>query len=638
MFPVRILLLEDNDYDRHLMEAKLTGEGIPCELTQVKSEEEFRARLGKCSFDLIISDFTLPTYTGMAALGVAKELQPDIPFIFVSGTIGEERAIEGLKAGATDYILKDRWHRLGQAVRRAMREAQARAERRQMEQQVRLQSSALEAVANGIMLTDKNGKILFVNKSFCEMTGYTADEVLGQTPRLLNSGKHDREFFDELWRTILAGQVWQGELFNRRKDGNIFPEEMAITPLFDSSGVVTHFVAVKQNVSKRKLLEEQLRQAQKMEGIGQLAGGVAHDFNNLLQVINGNLELALRANEPPQEFSRHCMKQAIAAAERAANLVRQLLYFSRKQAAQFQSFNLNSTIENLTKMINRIIGENVSLRCAYGNPLPPIFADIGMIEQVLINLIINARDAMPRGGSLSISTQAVTITESDTKLRPTARAGEFICISVCDTGTGIPPEQLPRIFEPFFTTKEAGKGTGLGLATAYGIIQQHHGWFEVASRVGHGTDFRIFLPVQAIRGEKPVAPKTNTYPVGKSEKILLVEDDREVRTFLRYILEAWGYQICDAANSTEALAIWKSRNGRFDLMLTDVAMPGISGKELAGQLITEQPDLKVVLMSGYSPEIVGELPRSMAFLQKPCTIATLTETVKNCLSGEAQSR
>ena len=629
---MHILLLEDNLCDRQLLEKTLMNEGLVCQITHAKSKEEFQAALEQAKYDLIISDFTLPAYSGIAALTASRELQPDTPFIFVSETIGEEQAVESLKSGAADYVLKERLNGLGQAVRRALREAKERKERHRAAEQVRVQSSALEAVANGIILTDPAGKILFANKAFCAMTGYALEEILGKTPGFLNSGKHDADFFRALWNTILTGRVWQGELINQRKDGTFYNEEMTITPIQGTNGGISHFIAVKQDITKRKQFKEQLHQARKMEAIGQLAGGIAHDFNNLLTVIHGNVQLVLMDESQLKEENRQCLKQVIDATERAGNLTRQLLAFGRKQVIQFQPLNLNDVIGNFTKMLKRVIGEHVVLQCCYAEDLPSVDADIGMIEQILINLIVNARDAMPQGGSIVITTEAISIDASRVDSHPEAQPGEFVCITVGDTGTGIYPEYLPRIFEPFFTTKEAGKGTGLGLATVYGIVKQHQGWIEVSSQLGSGTTFKIFLPAGAPGVKQKLVPQMKASPAVGHEKILLVEDDADVRMVARDVLEASGYQIWEASNGLEALNVWKTNASQIDLLLTDVIMPGgLNGRELSDRLRRERPGLKVILMTGYSPDLMVKIQPQSHILTKPFSMEGLTETVRNCL-------
>jgi len=504
----------------------------------------------------------------------------------------------------------------------------------QAELQAHIQSSALEAAANSIILTNKAGEILFANKAFCDMTGYPPEEVLGKTPNFLKSGKHAAVFFTKLWETILAGRVWQGEITNRRKDGTLYNEEMTITPIREVDGEISHFIAIKKDITQQIRLKEQLHQMQKMEAIGQLAGGVAHDFNNLLTIIHGNAQLLLSEGAPLKEEDRRCLQQITDASERAANLTRQLLAFGRKQKIQFQPLSLNHVIGNFTRMLKRVIGENVVLQCSYAEHLPPVSADVGMIEQILINLTVNARDAMAAGGSITVTTEAVHVDAAYVNTHPEAQPGNFVCFTVSDTGTGIYPEYLPRIFEPFFTTKEGGKGTGLGLATVYGIVKQHQGWIEVSSQLGCGTAFKIFLPAGVSGGMKKTGLPTPPRPATGREKILLVEDDANVRMITRDVLEASGYQIWEASDGLEALNIWKANAPQIDLLLTDIIMPGgLNGQELADRLRGERPDLKVILMSGYSPERLGIIQTHSRILSKPFSFESLTETVRSCLDA-----
>lgn len=509
----RILCLEDDPSDRELLEMTLANEGINCEFVHVNTRRDFETALAQNTFNLIISDFTLPAYDGLSALATARKVQSETPFIFVSGTIGEERAIESLKGGATDYVLKDRRDRLVSAVQRALREGQERVE--------------------------------------------------------------------------------------------------------------------------RKHLEEQLRQSQKMEAIGQLAGGVAHDFNNLLAVIQGNAELALMRgtiDEPTREF----LKQITGASERAAKLTRQLLTFGRKHTMRLESLNLSDVIANLAKMLNRIIGEDIRLQCACEG-LPFVRADAGMIEQIILNLVVNARDAMPEGGQLHISTKMVAIDELYAQSHSEAQIGQFVCLNVTDNGVGIPADDLSRIFEPFFTTKEVGKGTGLGLATVYGIVKQHQGWVNVSSRVGVGTTFEIFLPAIAAPANVIAIPSVEAPVCGGGEKILLVEDDESVRLMSRRTLENFGYRVVEAASGRKALELWPNHASTIDLLLTDIVMPdGINGRELAERLRTQMPALKTIFVSGYSLNAFRDGTEFLDrcdnyFLQKPYRSSALLEMVRNCL-------
>jgi len=507
-------------------------------------------------------------------------------------------------------------------------------ERKRAEEQVHLQSAALTAAANAMMITDRHGKIDWVNPAFTRLTGYRADEAVGNNTRILKSGQHPPAFYSTLWATILTGNVWHGELVNRRKNGQLYTEDTTITPVRGANGQIAHFIAIKQDVTERHLLESQLRQSQKMEAIGQLAGGVAHDFNNILAALLMQTQLVEMIEDLPQEVVDG-LEQIRAFTNRASDLTRQLLLFSRRQIMQPRNLDLNEVVTNLAKMLQRIIGEDVRLQLNL-HPTPLMTrADPGMLEQVLLNLAVNARDAMPKGGQLRIDTTETNVAEN--AAGPEMVPGHYVCFSVSDTGTGIPPEILPKIFEPFFTTKEAGKGTGLGLATVFGIVKQHGGWITVDNRPGQGVTFQVYLPAGAMTvAETPKIP-SQPKPRGGSETILLVEDESEVRNLIRKILKRHGYQVLEATNGIEALAVWREQRETVKLLVTDLVMPaGLSGQELARQLQAAQPNLKVIFISGYSAEIAGrelQLRGGERFIQKPFATDHLLETVRRSLDG-----
>lgn len=1056
----RILLLEDNLKDRELAHKALTDDGLVFEMAYACSQTDFEAALGQPEVDIILSDFTLPSYDGLSAMCLAHRWRPELPFVFVSGTMGDERVAAVLKAGVTDFVLKNNLDRLAVVVRRALQEKQLRQDRLEAEERSRtsealyrllfnsgpdavvvhegpdrngkpgkflevneaacrlfgyareeflqltpldidarengslmpggidrllrdgrmkwetvgiskngqtipieidsqllqfegnpaflttirdlterkrgeellhLLRSALESTANAVVITDCEGIILWVNAAFSSLTGYSSLEACGHKTNLLRSGVHDHAFYEEMWRTIRAGQVWHAEMINRRKDGSHYTEENTITPVRNGHAEITHFLAVKQDITdrkrietrlaafsnlgqklnsaktveesgeiivgvadqlfgwdactfdlydqerdlilhmlnrdtiegrrvsvppaydncaptprvrhvidhggqfilhgtpstvpegvrfgdegrpsaaimvvpiregsnvigmlsiqsyspkayslpdlaalqsladlcggalrrirsatllkeseqrfrqlaenihkvfwitnvdasrllyvspayeqvwghtceslykqplsfadsvhpddrsmvaeliaeqscgqprekeyritrpdgsvrwirarlfpvwneagelyrvagvaeditERKELEDQLRQAQKMEAVGQLAGGVAHDFNNMLAVMRGNADLLLMDSENLSQESTECLRQIVRAAESATNLTRQLLIFSRKQVMRAQPLSLCDLVKNLTKMLKRTIREDIRLECVYPELLPLIQADSGMLEQALLNLVVNARDAMPNGGTLTISADKLTVSKEQCQMRAESRPGEFVCLEVKDTGNGISPEHLPRIFEPFFTTKDPGKGTGLGLATVFGIVKQHQGWIEVSSTLGKGTTITIFLPAlpaSAVAGQ--IQATSGTPLRGGRETILLAEDDPAVRLTIRRVLETFGYEVCEAASGREAVELAGRKQQKIDLLLTDIIMPeGVSGRALAQQLRAMKPHLKVVFMSGYSAETLGRdtefWHRTGAhFVHKPASNSTLLKTVRQCL-------
>jgi nitrogen-specific signal transduction histidine kinase/CheY-like chemotaxis protein len=388
-----------------------------------------------------------------------------------------------------------------------------------------------------------------------------------------------------------------------------------------------------RDVTAQRRLEEQLRQSQKMEAIGQLAGGVAHDFNNILTVIHGHASL-LQANNLDAMAARSAQQIGLAA-ERAASLTRQLLTFSRRQLIQPKRLDMNKIIGNMSDMLGRMLGEDVTLRLNYCQSPATVEADVGMMEQVLLNLAVNARDAMPRGGQLAVRIAIVEVDEAHVQRHPEARVGRFVCVSKTDTGNGIPPEFLPRIFEPFFTTKEVGKGTGLGLATVYGIVKQHQGWIEVESTVGKGSTFSIYIPYLGAHRPEAEKPTPQITIRGGTETILLVEDEKPVRELVARVLERHGYKVLQAATGLEAVEIWRGHSKDIALLLTDLVMPeNMNGRELAEKLSADRPDLKVIFSSGYSADIVGKdfrLEPELNYLQKPYQPQTLIVAVRRCL-------
>jgi len=492
-------------------------------------------------------------------------------------------------------------------------------ERKRVEAEHTRLVTAIEQAAETLMVTDIRGTIEYVNPAFTRITGYSREEVLGQNPRILKSGKQDQVFYQQLWATILRGEIWHGELINRRKEGNLYTEEMNIAPVRDALGEVTHFIATKQDVTEHKQLGQQLIQAQKMEAVGRLAGGVAHDFNNLLTIINGYA--ALLSEETSTEDPRRArLKEILMAGERAASLTRQLLAFSRRQVLEPRVLNLNSVLADIEKMLRRLIGEDVELVSTLKPDVGRVKVDPGQIEQVIMNLALNARDAMPEGGKLLIETSNVEIDEKYVRSHSPMMPGKYVMVAVSDTGCGMDLDTQAHIFEPFFTTKEEGRGTGLGLATVYGIVKQSGGFIWVYSEPGRGSTFKIYLPFIEENVPKAKPAKVRTKQVKGSETVLVVEDEGGVRSLVCQTLASQGYKVLEAAGAAQALKISEQHTEPIHLLLTDVVMPQTDGKKLAMRLSTLHPETKVLYMSGYTDDAIvrhGILNVGTSFLQKP---------------------
>jgi PAS domain S-box-containing protein len=495
--------------------------------------------------------------------------------------------------------------------------------------------TAIEQSAEGIFITDAKGTIEYVNPAFCRVSGYSRAEALGKNPRILKSGKQNEAFYKKLWTTVLGGEIWQDEIINRRRDGSFYNEHMTITPVRDQRGEITHFIAIKAEVTERKRLEQQLRQAQKMEAVGRLAGGVAHDFNNMLTIISGYSGLLI---EHPgiAEPLRGYVDEIRNASGRAASLTRQLLAFSRQQVLAPRVLDLNSVVSNIQKMLKRLIGEDIDLVTALGESLWPIMADPGQLEQVLMNLAVNARDAMPDGGVVTIETSNVKMDAASAQAHFPLKPGPYVLLTFSDTGVGMDAETQARIFEPFFTTKEVGKGTGLGLAMVYGIVKQSGGYIWVSSDVGKGTTFRIYLPRTEVEVVDPSSGRGRPEALRGTETLLLAEDDDSVRELVRNVLRENGYKVLEASRGEEALELSELFAGKIDLLVTDVVMPQMNGRELARQLLNQRPQTKVLYISGYADNAVfypGGLDAGGAFLQKPFTPEALTRKVREVLGG-----
>jgi two-component system, cell cycle sensor histidine kinase and response regulator CckA len=505
--------------------------------------------------------------------------------------------------------------------------------RKKAEEESRKLLQAVEQSPTAVLITDLEGRIEYANPQFTTMTGFAMEELKGTKPSILQPESSPENILNHILDTITEGNIWGGESQNIRKNGQFFWEKIAISPIFNNSGLITHFLYISEDVTEKKELEEQLRQSQKMEAIGQLAGGVAHDFNNLLTIINGYTEILLTSVKDgnPLYNGIYQIKQA---GIRAESLTRQLLAFSRKQIMQPQILDINDLIHNMERMLSRLIGEDIDLSTIYEPNLHRIKVDPGQFEQVILNLAINARDAMPVGGTLTIATRNKFIDENSALLQSNSQPGMYSMLTVSDTGKGMDKQTLERIFEPFYTTK--GQGTGLGLSTVYGIIQQSGGMTTVESEEGRGATFKIYFP--AIDETSPSKDTLTSMAEEKQshETILIAEDEDSVRDLATLALQRVGYNVIAAENGIEAIEKLNNYKGEIDLLLTDVIMPQMGGKELADAALITRPNLKVLYMSGYTDDSIvhhGVLERETEFLQKPFTPHRLIRKIRRIISG-----
>jgi len=635
---LRVLIVEDVPTDAELMEYELQNARMDFFAQRVETKEAYSAALSTFLPDVILSDYSLPAFDGITALQVRLERAPDIPFIFVSGALGEELAIDLLKQGATDYVLKSRLARLPVAVSRALREVEERKEReqaqaalRQTEELLRKVATAVEQAAEGVMITDSDGNVEYVNPAFTRISGYAEADIIGRESTLLRSDRHPGAFYDSLWHTVKTGDVWKGRIVRKKKDGSVYDMEETISPVKDRFGAIVNVVFVGRDVTEQIRLEEQLRHAHKMEAIGTLAGGVAHDFNNILAAMIGFTQAVLDdVSDKPRV--QHKMKQVVKAGLRGRDLVRQILTFSRKSEGERTEVSLTPLIKETHGLLRATLPSSIRMALDLTAIHDTVLADPTQLQQVLMNLATNGAHAMgEEGGRLVIRLSSVTFHDGsnlpDTEMEP----GSYAKITVEDTGIGMAPEVRQRIFEPFFTTKAPGQGTGMGLAVAYGIVKAHGGAISVQSGPGQGSIFEVFLPMKPEVTEEEIA--TSALPTG-TERILFVDDEYMLLDTARDMLGSLGYRVLVALNGSEAWNLFLADPWRFDLVITDQVMPDITGLTLARKMLKVRKELPLILLTGYSDLVSAEKAKEAgvgAFLMKPVVKKELAEAVRRVL-------
>ncbi len=630
---LRILHLEDNVADAELIHAILQEEWPAVRIQRVETLEDFLAGVASKQIDLILSDFSLPRFDGLSALALAHKHAPATPFIFLSGTIGEDNAVRALQQGATDYVIKDRIRRLVPAIHNALIRAKETADRRKSEKQFH---DLFEFAADAIVMMNASGHIMMANQQAEKLFGYERADLVGQAigkilsvagsqapgyhaPREL----HHQFFSDPKPRTLTAGQ---SHLRGQKKDGTAIPVDVSLSPLESEEGP---WLAVAiRDVTEREQAHRLTLRTQRLESIGTLAGGIAHDLNNSLAPILMGMEL-LRIQYPK---ATHIIDTMGKSAKRGADMVRQLLTFAKGIEGQRQLLQLKHLIKELEKIIEASFPKNIEIQIHYTTDLYPLLGDATQLHQVLLNLCVNARDAMPHGGRLSIEAENITIDASMARTMPEAKPGHYVLCRVQDTGTGIPPEILERIFEPFFSTKGPDKGTGLGLSTVIGIVKSHGGFVRVDSAVGKGSTFNLYLPADDSKSVQSGQPfETRNIFKGDGETILVVDDEADVRSMARAVLTSLGFQVISAADGTEAITEVANRQVDLRAVITDVHMPHMDGYTFVQVLKHMVPKAGIIVASGLMEEKESQQFRKLgisAILDKPYTQEKLVEALK----------
>lgn len=637
---IRVFAIDDTSMDsvRDALKAETPGFYV----THVATIGELNQHLVRGVFDVVLTDLGVLGFEGLSVLTAIRSRDPEVPIIVITDRGSEEIAVLAMKGGASDYIRKTAGYeqQIPAAILSALRATVAQRDRRQTLARL---AAIVEASDDAIFSASLDGTIASWNNGAARLYGYSASEVVGQPVTLLVPPELRGELSTMLARIGTGERITHVDTKRLRRDGGVVEVAVTLSPIRDAAGQPVAVAAIEHDLTERRrtadalrMAELQLQQAQRMEAIGRLAGGVAHDFNNILSVVISYSSWALD-ELGSNDVLRDDIAEILRAGRRAADLTRQLLAFSRRQMLRPEVFDINEVVVGMEKMLQRLIGADVQLGLLIRPDIGMVMADQGQIEQVIMNLVVNARDAMPSGGRLTIETSAVTLDESSARSLAVA-AGPYVKLVVADTGIGMDTETQARMFDPFFTTKDRGKGTGLGLATVFGIVKQSNGAVVCKSAPGRGASFSIVLPrTQAAPRPASTSSLSITRPTG-SETILLVEDEAQVRDLVRNILRRHGYTVLEAHNAGDALLICEQTGQEIDLLLTDVVMPLLSGHQLADRLVRLRPGMRVLFMSGYTNDseiAAGRSTSDINFLPKPITPEALADKVREVLDFSA---
>lgn len=627
---IRVLHLEDTEADHILVREMLAAEGLDCHFRLAHNRDEFESAVRRDKFDLIISDFSLPSYDGMRALALAEEWQKDVPFIFFSGTIGEETAVESLKTGATDYVVKQRPRRLVAAVRRALQEAEDRRRREQAEQKIREQAALLDKAQDAVIVCDLADRVTFWNPSAARIYGWSASEAIGRNLGELFSEQLTLAF-SEARKCLLQTGEWSGELVEQTKKGRTVIVRSSWTLVRDDAGQPQSKLIISTDITEQKTLEEKFLRAQRLESLGVLVGGIAHDLNNALAPVL--MGVGLLEGTPLPKDIEGVVETMKSSAMRGSEMVQQILTFARGSGNQKSIIQVHHLVREMGKIMADTFPKSIVCRVQADSEAWSVSGMAIQLHQVIMNLCINARDAMPKGGTLVLATKNVPT--PPTPLPPSAKPGPYVCLSVRDTGTGIPENQLALIFQPFFTTKSPGHGTGLGLSTSQTIVHNHGGFMAVESVVGRGTEFKVYLPALLESGAEVATPSVAPLPTGKGEQILVVDDEAAILALAQSTLETYGYKVLTAASGPSAILTFSREHENIQLVIMDKSMPFMDGAATINALRKIKPDVKIIATSGHDLKKGGgtELRlKTAGVLEKPFTVERLLTMVHEVLT------